>query len=358
MRRTLMMLVMILGALACMDLAVAGLLGWAEDAGKLRKLTNYFDYGRSVPGKHAEWIANPDAERNLFKIAWRPEVLAESAELFKAEDPAAGPVIRAYSMSFTNRVVRAAAEQAGLPFDLHDGPGAPPNFTYALFLADRENRRPGDIVVFGILSRSVSAMAALSHQTSVFEQPSPYSYPVFLPEGESGLKRIEPVLQSWKQQEAFYADPAQGRDWYAQLAEVDAFYGLFTHGLPALDVSPFARLARRSLALGHIARVNRGIAVDRDYPWDEALRRMIAEFVRIAREDGQIPVVVINQTSDIGLFDVLEGVRPALEATGTAYAASSELFDVRDPEVYLRDGHFLPKYDEMQGAAFLRAIGR
>ena len=49
------------------------------------------------------------------------------------------------------------------------------------------------IVVLGFLSSSLHAMASLSNRTWSFEQPAPFTYPVFLPEGAGLRADLHPV---------------------------------------------------------------------------------------------------------------------------------------------------------------------
>ncbi|WP_373354019.1 hypothetical protein [Pseudoroseicyclus sp. CXY001] len=352
MRQTLRTFLLTLAALALIDLAAAGALGWAAGAGRLGGLVAYFDYGRSVPGKLAAWDEAPDAPGNLADIAWRPAQLAASAEGFAAEDPGAGPVLRAYGMSFTSNILaEAEALDPALSVDRHDGPSAPPNFTFAQFLDDRPNRRAGDVVVLGILSSSLPAMAALSNQTWAFEQPAPFTYPVFLPEGD-GLARIEPVIETADEAR----DPALAGAWRAQLREVDAFHAPVTFGATWADASPFLRLVRRSLAKRHIARVERRIEAGELYPVAEVLPRMIAAFAAMAREDGQVPVVLLIQGRDGSDLDLLALTAPVLEREGIPYLATAEIASPSDPANFAADSHYRPEVDRRFAEALLRLL--
>lgn len=358
MKKTLSMLGLVLLFLLALDTGVGLVLTWAGRSGHLGGLVRYFDYGRSVPGKLAEWEARPGRPGNLYDVAWRDALLARSAAGFAAEDPAAGPVIRSYGMSFVNHVTDAAqAQDPALVVDAHAGPGAPPNFTYSLFRDDRANRRAGDVVVLGILSSGVPAMAALSNRTWVFEQPAPFTYPVFRPapdpaSGEDGLARIEPLVATEAQQRALAQDPGAARAWRDQLAQQDAFYGATTFGAPWLDISPFARLVRRALALRHVARVEEDLLEGDAYPYAEVLGRMISGFARMARADGQVPVVMLIQTGDRRDADLLAIARPVLEREAIPYLATATLADPRDTNNFVPDGHYRPEVD----AAFARAF--
>ena len=287
--------------LVLLDVAVAGLLtSLAGYGGPVAKLEGFFDYGRSVPGKLREWVVKPKLRGNLFDAGWRSDILRASAARFATEDPST-PEFRAYSMSFVNHIMRAAHKlDPGLQLDLHAGPAAPPNFTYALFLDDRPNRRPSDIVVFGILSSSVPALAALSNRTWMFEQPAPFTYPIFLPASNGGLKRIEPLVETADDERAILRTRLpRGTRLAAPGARQRSLLPARGFALPRLDVSPFVRLVRRSLAVKAIAAETARVLADAEggpLPYGVILRRMVRSFSRIAREDSQTPVVVLVQT--------------------------------------------------------------
>ena len=351
MRPALSVLLATLAALVLLDLAVAAALATVAPAGLVR----FFDYGRSVPGKIAEWAADPKAPYNLYDVAWRDDLVARSAQGFAAEDPAV-PVVRGYGMSFSNRILTAArARRPGMALDLMAGPGASPNFAYALYLDDRANRRPGDIVVLGLLSYAVPGMAALSNRTWAFEQPAPCTYPIFRPDPAGpGLLRTEPLVRTLADERRTGTDPAFAAAWRAQLAREDAFYGPVAFAWPWLDRSPLIRLVRRSLAVRGIARRQAAFIADPDdpaLPYGETLRRMVAEFGRTARADGERPVVLLIEARG-GKPDLKALLAPTLVAGGIAYLATSDLQSPDDPQAFLPDGHYRPGIDD----GFARAL--
>lgn len=96
------------------------------------------------------------------------------------------------------------------------------------------NRRKDDVAVLGILSSSVPALAALSNRTWMFEQPAPFTYPVFRPDAQGGLKRIDPLVRS-----------------EADLREVSRFReaGHYTHAADKLFADAFLNILRDHQAL-------------------------------------------------------------------------------------------------------------
>lgn len=355
MKKTFSMLFLTLLLLAFLDAGVAGVLGWADARGKLGSLVRYFEYGRSVPGKLAQWEAQPDVSRNLYDVAWRSELVSLSAAKLAKDHTTSGPVVRSYGMSFVNNILEhAQAVEPKLKVDSHAGPGAPPNYTYALFLDDAQNRRFGDFAVFGILSSAVPALAAMSNRTWMFEQPAPFTYPVFHPVGNN-LRREEPLVNSPAVERALRTQPDAQAAWVRQLVEEDLFYSPITFGAPWFDHSPFARLVRRSLAKSHMARVETQI-FSGSYPYAEVLRRMIANFAEIARSDGQIPIIMLIQSRERGDADVFAIAKPILERDNIPYLATAEHFDPQNSLGFLGDGHYRPEIDRRFGEAFVNLI--
>lgn len=356
MKRTLTVLGMTIILLAVLDGMVALTLGLAEQTGRLSALTRYFEYGRSVPGKLAKWDTQPDMPGNLYDIAWRSEAITGSRAQFLNEPADQKPVIRSYGMSFVNNIIRNAVElQPDLTWDNHAGPGAPPNFTYALFQDDRANRRPDDIVVLGILSSAVPAMAALSNSTWVFEQPAPFTYPIYWPE-EGKLRRVEPLVNSAARQRSLSDNATIARDWYDQLSREDAFYAFETFGATWLDVSPFARLVRRSLAISHVERTKANILQGTRYPYASALQKMIAEFAQTTRDDNQIPVVMLIQSRNPMDADLLAIAKPVLDQEDIPYLATVDYFDPTDLSGFLPDGHYKSRIDRIFAEHFINLI--
>lgn len=348
-----------LGILVIADIAVAYVLSMLEARDQGRALVRYFDYGRSVPGKIEKMAEASDKPDSLYNLAWRDELIASSTENFAAEVKHGDwkkPVVRSYGMSFINQILDAAAEiDASLVLDKHAGPAAPPNFTFAVFQDDRANRRKGDIAVLGILSYSVPAMTSLSNRTWLFEQPAPFTYPVYKTHTGS-LTRIDPLVESLNDQINTYTDKQFSKSWRQQLRKEDRFYAAATFDFSQLDVSPFARLVRRYLANYHLGKVRGGLVNDRGAePASELktiLRLMIAEFAETARSDGQTPVVIFVETKGGGL-GLGESLSAEAAIAGALVLDTSTIHAPTDPSGYIADGHFTSEITRQLGAAFL-----
>lgn len=356
MRTTLTVSALTLVFLALLDVMVAASLGWADRTGRLGGLVWFFEYGRSVPGKLNRWETNPDLSGNLYDIGWRENAVTHSQEGFAKEDPSTKPAIRSYGMSFVLNIRKQALNlQPSLFWESHAGPAAPPNYTFALFEDDRANRRPGDIAIFGIISSGVSTMAAMSNRTRVFEQPAPLTYPIYRPDGD-GLRRINPLITNPEAERNLSQDADARAAWQTQLAQEDMFYSPVAFGAPWLDVSPFARLIRRSLAKSHIDTVITNILKDDAYPYEVVLLRMIQQFAKTAREDGQIPVVMLLQTRNPRDPNLLALAKPVLDADNILYFATSQHHDPTDHSGFAPDGHYKPEVDRMFAQELLKML--
>jgi hypothetical protein len=360
MRKRLFIPLLTLLALVVIDLGAAATLWLGETSvPALRPLVNFFSYGRSVPGKLADWEAHPKRRDVLLHVAWRDDQLENSAALFAAERPAADEImVRGYGMSFTNKMITTASEiDPRLRIDMAGGPAAPPNNGLMLFLDDRANRREGDVVVFGVLSPSLAGIAAMSNRTWMFEQPAPFTYAIFRPDDSGGLTRIDPVIGAMEEEFGPGADPERVARWRAQLAREDQLYTPEAFAAPWLDRSPLARLVRRSLATTAIADAERAVLdPDAGFPTDETLRRMIRIFAETAREDGQIPVIHLIQGNDLRDRDVYDIAAPVLEAFSIPYVATKMIQNPADPRGFLGDGHFKPPVDRRIAQVFLDVL--
>ena len=335
----------------------------ALNHGAPQSLVRFFDYGRSVPGKLATWAARPEQPGNLRDVAWRDAMMRASAEGFAAEKAVTGTerrVVRGYGMSFLNNILTEAQKaDPGLVIDLHAGPGAPVNATHAMFLDDRPNRRAGDVVVLGVLSDTLEGMFSLSNRTWVFEQPAPFTYPVFSPDPAGpGLIRTDPLVQSLADEDRLTTDPALAAAWEAQLAQGDRAHVAAAFRWPLLDASPLVRLLRRAQVMPELALRRRAAMAelsDPASPGAETLRRILAGFAAEARADGQVPVVALIQGNRPGP-DLGALFCPGLRAQGVTCFATAEVQDPRDPRAFLGDGHFRPEVDARLGAAFLAVL--
>lgn len=358
MKNALSMLSLTLIALIAMDAALASLI-WAargSGVGVVEKAHQRFQLGKSVPGKLADMTAVPVTRKSLFAAGWPGEVISRSASLRESE--ADGPHVRAYGMSFLNFMTRAYAEtQGALPIDLHAGPGGPLNYVFALFRDDRENRQAGDVVVLGVLASTLHGAMSFSNRSWLFDQPLPLTYPIFAIE-DGAITEMQPVMTDWRDQIS-PPDDLQTR-WMDQLRRHDLFYTDLAYAAPVLDASPFVSSIRRAVVKKTINRRKTDLLSDpaKRSRLITLTRAILAEFGRMAREDGQTPLVVLIQDQAIPGLDLQDIAGGVLRDNGIAYLNTADIIDPADRTWFKPDLHFIPAADKILAAGMKEVIER
>ncbi len=355
MNSRLQLVILTLLLLIAMDGFVAGGLYILDKTGRGEALIQYFDYGRSTPGKIAQWAKNPDRRDSLLHVAWRDEIKERSQIEFETTVSTA-PVIRAYGMSFVKDILLAAQKQDdNLVLDFHTGPGAPANFTYTVFKDDRPFRREGDIAVLGVLSSSVPALAAMSNRSWVFEQPGPFTYPVYDVDERGALSRIDPLVQTQEDQARLTEDASFAAAWRRQQQEHDAFYAPITMEGEFLDASPFARLVRRYFSKRHISAKKKEMVAENSahtaYPWRQVLSAMVQDFAQEAKADGQIPVVFLIATRGEKL-PLNSALKAAAAESGAYILWTGDHISQYKAANFKPDGHYTSQANAVLGEAF------
>lgn len=352
MKRFLFTLLLTLATLLVIDFGVAGLLGVLERSGKIGSLVRFFDYGRSVPGKHTEWLGDLDQPHNPMKAAWIDQMLQDPITSEPPEGADRSLIIRSYGMSFSNNILLAALDRdASLTLDLHAGPASPPNSSFYVALADRENREPNDVVVLAFLSSSLRGMQSLSNRTWNFEQPIPYTYPIYRAvEGE--LIVTHPIVTTLDEE----LNPVLAALWKNQLSNLDANYSGYAFEWPTLDYSPFVRLVRRALAIRAQTKAKSRVETENNSSIRDTLRLIIRDFAEMAREDGQLPVIFLIQSRDPSDLNLLAMLRTTLENYDVPYMATEDHFPPTDLSGFEGDGHYRPEVDDLFAQKFLEIL--
>lgn len=352
MARFLKTLALTILLLAGLDLSVAGALRVAESRGMMTSLVRFFDYGRSVPGKHAVWQNTLGSVDNPMEASWIDGVLTGPLFFEGATDDPSALTIRSYGMSFSANIFRAAVKMdPSLTWDAHVAPAASPNFVYYANQLDRPNRDAGDIVVLSFLSSSVPGMASLSNRTWNPEQPMPFTYPIYRAVNGQ-LQTTQPIVTSLEDE----LNPAFRESWNRQLRTEDANYLPMAFAWPALDRSPFFRLIRRAFTSRQQTKAKQAILKPESFPIAETLQLMALKFAQDARKDGQLPILFLIQGRDAGDVQLLELLKPVLDANNIAYLATVELVDPTNPANFRSDGHYQFIKDDIFAEAFLDLI--
>lgn len=356
MKSTLKTLFVTLLALIMMDVSVNAALNWSKANNKLGSLTNYFDFGLSVPAKIEAWAKEDSSSGNLYRAAWSDTIIAESKERHASEPFGQVRTIRNYGMSFSGNIADEATDiDPSFVVDSHAGPASPANHSYSLYSADRENRNSGDVVLFGILSSSVPKIASMSNRTWSFEQPAPFTYPVYFPD-DAGLRRVDPLIGTLSKQAELEVSPILQRAWYEQLATHDRFYSPVMFKWRILDHSPLFRLIRRSVAFKILSKRDEQVLQNGEYPMLEVLRRMAIDINNTAIDDGQVPIILLVQTNNPADIDLRAFLGPSLKELGIPFVATADYFDPKDISGYVDDGHYNESIDTIFGQAVLDKI--
>jgi hypothetical protein len=339
--------------LACMDAAVNLLFPYPTDPQAIpSSLERYFEYGRSVEGKLPR-IVGP-ADESTAPIAFAGWLQPEDWEV-QPSKPAdeGGILIAVYGMSFAADLGDAVcARDDRFTMRFIGGPAAPPSFAYAAYELDRD-RHEGKVAILGILASSVRGMQTLTGMTWNFEQPFPFTYPLYSVSG-GALEAEWPEIQSLPELRAALEDPSQWNRFVNQLAESDAYYSPLLFEESVLDRSAIVRMLRRAWAQRRNLRIVHSIhgpdGFNLSAPFVPVLNTMMVKFANTCKDDGVIPIVYL--VNDRGYSDHLyELLEPVLVEHGIAFISSHESVDPDNPASFVDDGHFTEAANERLGEA-------
>ena len=325
-------------ALVLIDLGFLAL----REVTPLRRLTpssllGYVENGRSVP---ARLMAEASAGRAIEgRRGWH--VAADPARVTTAgrHPPRGGaaPCMTIYGLSFSDHVADVIAEAGAFEVRRVSAPGAPPNWTWAAYLADRAASDCRDVVVWTILTREAGATASATMLVHGFYGTKAYGMPgVTAAEGRLRLR--------WPEvSEAMVARAARTGDWDAVAAALSGESAFMPAAWRArwADASTLLGFVRRALAVQGLnaqkaATVGSEEAL-RASGTGEALTLMAAAFAETARRDGSTPVILVirNRGDGVDLGQALCAADAALPVFSTGV--------IVDPDVaehFVADGHY------------------
>lgn len=350
----------VLAWLAAIDFAVNAAFGSSPPPGtQPSALNRYFEYGRSVEGKLARMVADPDGIGLILRAGW-----IEPATLAPLPDrPQAGTdlLMGVYGQSFALNASKAAADIDGhITLRGVGGPAAPPNHSYAAYKTDAPLRK-ADVVVFGVLSSSVAHMGSMSGLIWMFESPAPFTFPRYGLSGDT-LTELRPVIGTEREfLSAFASRSAQWEQFKSQLIANDRGYDRFTFDASALDNSAIVRLVRRGW-VAHQQTYEQDVydpatGFRTDAPDVRTLQRLLVDLGQRTRARGERLVVLLMHTR--GHSDHLyQALGPTLQQAGIDFISTHTLFSANDPSNFVADGHYVPAANERLARALLEKIAR
>ena len=330
--------------LVLLDVAVNILFAYPADPRNVSpsKISQYFEYGRSVEGKLARQTRRSiEASAPILSAGWLEDLPAEAQDGGKI-------VVTIYGMSHAGLLANALSEiDHDLTVRYLGAPAATPAWSFSAYLRDRLRRR-SDVVVLSVMTSAIPLLGTTSGATMYFDGAYPYTYPRYVVEHDT-LTAIEPPFLSLEGYRSYFYDNAKWEQYVAWLAKNDKYYDplLFRGGI--LDRSALVRLARRSYAISSRASKDANVYDPvRGFNLDSAevkiIQAMAVQFAKQARLDGAIPAVYIVNSLNTGdsAFRLLE---PVLTRERALCLSSHRFVPPNDPAYYLPNSHFIPSKD-------------
>ncbi len=334
-----------LGWLALIDLGLNFLFPFPQVfSQRPSPLQRYFDRGRSVEGKLNRMVGEDlDNSAPIISSGWiDPNHWSDLPQAPEGDDDV---LVSFYGMSFTNRASDALIElDSNITARNIAAPSAPPNHTYAAYMADEEGRN-ADYAVMGILASSIRRMRSISGMNWTYSYPTPYTYPYYTFDAEGELVAIEPAISTAT--EFLTSFNSQDETWQAfesQLEQYDYPFNPLLFNTNAIDRSVFLRFIRsewtsRATTSSEAGIYESGQGFNPESEEIRVLKAMLSEFAETARASGQTPVVMLFSNRGYGshLYDVLA---PELDNLELQVLDTNTIAPANDPDSFARDGHF------------------
>ncbi|HEY1685402.1 MAG TPA: hypothetical protein VGG19_11610 [Tepidisphaeraceae bacterium] len=249
-----------------------------------------------------------------------------------------------YGMSFTDHIANIIRTlDHSIIVNSYGGPAAPPNRTYADYLA-RYQTDHSDVVVFGILSSSVPAMGTLAAFTRWVDWPPECTYPRYILNDRHQLAAINPIISNLDGlRNALWRKPELWNAMLDQLSKYDCYYDPMRIDYSALDRSSLLRLARHALVQRHVQAINAKFENEAGFinrpDLGPVLSEIVRQFAQRANQRHQLPIVLLFQ--DQPYRDHLDRLMiPALQKSDICFITTSQIAPGNDPANFVADGHF------------------
>ncbi len=330
----------------CTSLAVARLAARNPDSGLVR----YFQYGLSIEAKLDQMTRLPrDApDARIIPAGWLdPD---QWRDLPTRPRPGTDKLVALYGQSFAFNATNEAVRLDGhLTLRGIGGPAAPPDHSYAAYLADTGNSG-ADTVVFGILASSVPHMGSMSGMDWTFEHPAPYTFPRYRLVG-GHLEGEAPALRNEQQfRDAFAQRSASWRAFKTQLAHNDRGFSSVVFDRTWFDKSQIALLMRRGW-VAHSQNYEDGVydpvhGFSGSSEQIEVLKAILIDLAARTRARGQRLIVLLEQ--DQGYGDALfRALGATLDGAHVQFISTHTLFSANDPRNFQPDGHYTIEANEL-----------
>lgn len=346
--------------LAAIDIALSFGLGLLAARQPDSSLVRYFDYGRSIEGKLIRATAlAPDSPRTLvLRAGWLDP--REWAGQPTARRSGTDLLVSVYGQSFSGNVAGAMARLDGhVTLRGFGGPAAPLDHSYAAYRLDTPVRKPGGVVVVGILASAVPRIGSMSGLSSTFENPAPFTYPFYAIDGGRLTAEAPAITTAADFRSAFLGRTPAWQRMKEQLARHDRGFDRVAFDASPLDGSNFFKLLRRGWLAhsdGYRAGMYLGSRFDPASLPVQTMKAILQQWGRDARERGERLVVLLEQ--DQGFGDNLAfALKDTLDAAGIEYISSHTLFSSSDPHNFIPDGHYTAEANGKLAEA-LRALLR
>lgn len=320
----------------------------------------YFDYGRSIEGKISRMVNDTvDSSDPIVAAGWIDPQAWRS--LPSAPKDANDLLFAYYGMSFAGDISEALTE-------LNDditlrgivGPSAPPNHSYAAYMADEAGRN-ADVVMIGVLTSSVQRMRSLSGTSWSYEHPAPYSYPYYQLNSSGDLVAVEPVISSASEfVSEFNLKGERWQHFQAQMTQYDVAFDAIVFNENWTDNSAILRLLRRGWANRVRQQGDQGLydaatGFNPEASEIQTLKVMLSDFVATARAADQLPIILLISDSGYGdsLYKVLN---PHLQSLDALSLSTHELIPSDNPSNFIDSGHFIPDANRKVAAALQEMI--
>jgi hypothetical protein len=313
-------------------------------------VVRYFEYGLSIETKLDTMTRLPRGSPDALILAAGWLDPDQWTALPDRPAPGTDKLVALYGQSFAFNATRLAAQMDGhVTLRGIGGPAAPPDHSYAAYLADVGNAR-ADTVVFGILASAVPHMGSMSGTDWTFEHPAPFTFPRYsLHEGI--LRAEQPVFHTEDQfRKAFAGESGEWGLFKEQLARNDRGFDPLVFDRTWLDRSQIALLLRRGWAAhgqdyrNGVYEPAKGFLPDSEQM--QVLRALLVDLGKRTRARGQRLIVLLEQ--DQGFGDSLyRALGPTLRDARIEYISTHDIFSADDPRNFVADGHYTAQANDL-----------